>query len=215
MASRKVYLWLEFVSLFALIPLLLSFGYLPKWPVPFLIAVAMFAAYQLHQSNVFPNEWFTNWRDGRMHLPDVLLRTSLLVVLIGVAVWAWKPELLFSYVKQGPWLWLGLMIAYPILSVYPQELIFRAFFFHRYRPLFETQGMLIAASAVAFGFVHVIFGNWISVVLSTAGGVLFSVTYLRSRSLLLTSLEHALFGNFIFTIGLGQYFHHAGPLLGR
>ena len=215
MESRKGYLWLEFVSLFALLPLLLSFGYLPKWPVVFLIVVAAFAGYQLHQSKLFPNEWFINWAGGRDHLRDVLLRTSLLVAGIGAGVWFWKPELLFGYVRQAPWLWLGLMIAYPILSVYPQELIFRAFFFHRYRPLFETQRMLIAASAVAFGFVHVIFGNWISVVLSTMGGVLFSWTYLRSRSLLLTSLEHALFGNFIFTIGLGQYFHHAGPLLGR
>lgn len=215
MESRKGILWAELIGLFAAIPLLLSYGVLPKWPIPFLIAVALFAAYQLHQSKLFPNDWLTNWAAGRPHLRDVLLRTSLLAVMIATGVWLFAPELLFDYVLRSPWLWLGLMIAYPVLSVYPQELIFRAYFFHRYRELFESQRGMIAASALAFGFVHVIFGNWVSVLMSTAGGVLFSWTYLRSRSLLLTSLEHALFGNFIFTIGLGQYFHHAGPLLGR
>ena len=28
------------------------------------------------------------------------------------------------------------MIFYPLVSVYPQEIIFRSFFFHRYRDLF-------------------------------------------------------------------------------
>jgi uncharacterized protein len=64
------------------------------------------------------------------------------------------------------------------------------------------------ASALAFGFVHIIFGSWISVVLSTIGGLLFALTYMKSGSLLLTCIEHALFGDFIFTIGLGQFFYH-------
>jgi membrane protease YdiL (CAAX protease family) len=86
--------------------------------------------------------------------------------------------------------------------------MYRAFFFHRYRRLFGEGGRMVLASALAFGFVHIIFGHWISVVLSTAGGLLFAATYARSRSLLLTSLEHAFFGDLIFTIGLGQFFYH-------
>jgi uncharacterized protein len=50
------------------------------------------------------------------------------------------------------------------------------------------------------------------IAVSSLGGLLFSLTYQRSGSLLLTSIDHALFGNFIFTIGLGQFFHH-GPKL--
>jgi len=64
------------------------------------------------------------------------------------------------------------------------------------------------ASALAFGFVHIIFGNWISVGLSAVGGVLFAITYLQTGSLLAACVEHAIFGDFIFTIGLGEYFFH-------
>src|SRR5262249_60664800 len=97
---------------------------------------------------------------------------------------------------------------YPLFSVYPQELLFRAYFFRRYQGLFGTGAGLIAAAALAFSFVHIIFGNWISVALTLIGGVLFGMTYRQSGSLLLTSIEHAVFGNFLFTIGLGEYFYH-------
>ena len=44
--------------------------------------------------------------------------------------------------------------------------------------------------------------------LSGVGGVLFARTYLTSGSLAMAALEHALYGNFIFTIGLGEFFFH-------
>jgi membrane protease YdiL (CAAX protease family) len=100
------------------------------------------------------------------------------------------------------------MLLYPLLSVYPQEVIYRAFFFHRYQALFGSGGSILLASALAFGFVHIIFGNWLAVGLCVIGGFLFSFTYHQSGSFLLTCLDHAIFGTFIFTIGLGQFFYH-------
>jgi hypothetical protein len=102
--------------------------------------------------------------------------------------------------------WLLVMILYPLLSVYPQEIIFRTFLFHRYQNLFTSQRQLIWASAVSFGVAHIIFANWAALVLSTIGGLLFARTYARHRSLALVCFEHSLWGNFIFTIGLGWYF---------
>jgi uncharacterized protein len=58
----------------------------------------------------------------------------------------------------------------------------------------------------------VIFGNWIAVALCAIGGLLFAFTYQNSGSLLLTCIDHALFGNFLFTIGLGQFFYHGSHL---
>ena len=92
--------------------------------------------------------------------------------------------------------------------MYPQELVFRAFVLERYRPLFGSGRGIAAASAVAFGFVHVIFGNLLAVGLSLIGGWLFARRYQRTRSLLATSIEHALYGQLVFTIGLGAYFYH-------
>ena len=55
---------------------------------------------------------------------------------------------------------------------------------------------------------NVIFRNWLAVVLCLIGGFLFSLTYQASGSLLLACLDHAIFGNFQFTIGLGEFFYH-------
>jgi membrane protease YdiL (CAAX protease family) len=104
------------------------------------------------------------------------------------------------------------MLLYPLLSVYPQELLYRGFFFHRYAPLFGSGRGMLLASALSFGFVHIIFRNTLAVFLCVSGGLLFALTYNQSGSLLLACLEHALFGNFLFTIGLGQFFYHRSRL---
>lgn len=118
------------------------------------------------------------------------------------------PELLFSLIKLSPLLWLVVMIFYPLLSVYPQELIYRTFFFRRYEALVKNPRLLVALNALVFGYMHIIFHNWIAVALTTIGGVLFARVYMRSRSTLLVSLIHALYGSSIFTLGLGQFFYH-------
>jgi membrane protease YdiL (CAAX protease family) len=100
------------------------------------------------------------------------------------------------------------MVLYPALSVYPQELIFRSFLFHRYAPVFGEGVGLVAASAAAFGYVHIIFGSWFSVVASGIGGWIFATRYLRTQSLFTASAEHSVYGILVFTIGLGRYFYH-------
>jgi membrane protease YdiL (CAAX protease family) len=99
------------------------------------------------------------------------------------------------------------MILYPLLSVYPQELIFRPFLFHRYRDLFPEQWMMVLVSGLTFGLAHIFFENWIAPILSVIGGLLFARTYQKSNSTLQAALEHGLWGDLIFTIGLGWYFY--------
>ena len=101
------------------------------------------------------------------------------------------------------------MALYPILSVYPQAIIYRAFVFDRYRDLFGPPWAIVLASAVAFAYVHIIFQNRLAVVLTFFGGILFAVCYLQTGSLFVSSFEHALYGCSIFTIGLGRSFYHA------
>jgi|SRR5579862_7258076 len=206
--GRSAFLILELTVVFVLVPLLIYKRVLPNLPIPFLLVVAIVAFLRLRRDTQFDASRLWNAGAAWQHLGPVLLRDAALLVILGIAAWEWKPELLFSLVKRAPVLWAAIMVLYPVLSVYPQEILFRAYFLQRYAPLFGNGWLLIAASALAFGFVHMIFGNWISVVLSTIGGVLFALTYQQSSSLLLACIEHALFGNFIFTIGLGQFFYH-------
>ncbi len=95
-----------------------------------------------------------------------------------------------------------------MLSVYPQELIFRAFLMRRYAPIFGTGYRAAAASAAAFGFAHIIYGTVASVVITAVGGWLFARRYQRTRSLAVVWLEHALYGVLAFTVGLGDLFYH-------
>jgi membrane protease YdiL (CAAX protease family) len=118
-----------------------------------------------------------------------------------------SPERLFILVRERPQLWAAIMLFYPLLSVYPQEMLFRAFFFRRYGPLFGSERAAVVANALVFGWAHVFFPSpVIAVALTIVGGWLFAATYRRTGSLRLAWLEHALYGNLIFTVGLGEFF---------
>ncbi|WP_029605562.1 CPBP family glutamic-type intramembrane protease [Kozakia baliensis] len=145
--------------------------------------------------------------DKRRELRGVFQRFAILAPLITLAAWWAWPESFLSLPRHRPWFWLLIMLLYPLLSVWPQEMLYRAFLFTRYEPLFKRMPMLIAASATAFGFAHIIFLNWIAIFMTAIGGFLFARDYARHRSLQLTCLEHALYGCLIFTIGLGRFFY--------
>ncbi len=100
------------------------------------------------------------------------------------------------------------MVAYPVVSVYPQGLLYRAFFFERYGELFPGKWPMIVASAAAFAFLHIIFRNWLAVALTFAGGLLFASRYAETGSLAVSGFEHALYGCWLFTVGLGRHFYH-------
>ena len=121
-------------------------------------------------------------------------------------LWWIKPDAMFSLILQHPKIWLLVMIAYPIISVLPQEFIYRVFFFERYQPLFGSGVTMIVASASVFSLGHIVFHNWPAVILTFVGGCLFGRSYQRTASLLLVSIEHALYGCAVFTIGYGAYF---------
>jgi membrane protease YdiL (CAAX protease family) len=199
---------LEFSALFVVFPLLIYFRRIPNLPIPYLLVAATAVFFLLKHDSTFDSTQLFSWGDASAFLGALLLRDSICLAALALAVRALAPELLFSFVKKSPRLWALVMHLYPLLSVYPQELLYRAWFFHRYASLFGNGWGMLLASAIAFGFAHIIFRNNLAVCLCILGGFLFSLTYHQSGSLLLTCLDHTLFGNFLFTIGLGQFFYH-------
>ena len=198
-------LMLEFFGFFVVPPLLISLRIIPNLPIPYLLVAAVAGFLILRRNAVVRSATLFQWRGIWPQLVPVLLRDVILLILLGLAVRIFAPEFLFSLVRRQPLFWALIMLLYPLLSVYPQEFLYRAFFFQRYQPLFGSGRGMIAASSLAFSFVHIIFGNWLAVGLCCLGGLLFSLTYQRSGSLLLASIDHALFGNFIL-LGLGSFF---------
>ncbi len=174
-------------------------------PILLVCAAVTLAMLLLDRSFDRAQLWNAHMRTGRTRW--MLAQFALLALGIGILVAALAPERLFGLVKRDPGLWAVIMVAYPVFSVYPQEVIYRTFLFHRYRGVFRSEGAMIAASAIAFGFMHIIFRNWLAVAMTLIGGALFAMTYARTRSTLMASIEHALFGCFVFTIGLGRSFY--------
>lgn len=206
--AKPLYLTLEFLVLFVGLPLLIFYRALPNLPIPYLLVIALVGTLVLRYDQSFDFDRLLSTRGMGRYVPWLVLRDTAFMVLLGLAVRVFAPQLLFSLVKSSPGFWAIIMVLYPLVSVYPQELLYRVFFFHRYRLLFGSGKAMILASACAFGFAHVIFGNWLAIVLCAIGGLLFAITYHQSGSLLLACIDHALFGNFIFTIGLGRFFYH-------
>jgi hypothetical protein len=100
------------------------------------------------------------------------------------------------------------MMLYPLLSVVPQEFLFRIYFMQRYRPLFGEGALMLWVNALVFGWAHIFFLNPIAPLLSVIAGLLLADTWRRTRSLRAVWLEHALYGQIVFTCGLGWFFFH-------
>lgn len=101
--------------------------------------------------------------------------------------------------------WFIGAVVYTCLSAFPQEIIYRVFFFFRYKDIFP--GYLInIASIFSFSFLHIIYGNFIAMFLTLIGGYYFCKTFNQTGSLAIVGLEHSVYGYFLFTIGIGEAF---------
>jgi len=198
----------EFLVLFVVVPLGYRFSPRVISPLPVLWMAALYCYWQLRRDPTFSRSLLRNPQTAPPQLPSMLLCFMVCAALVWLAVRLLAPELLFGFVRSNPVFWALVMILYPVLSVYPQGLIYRSFVMHRYATLFPSGMLLIVVSAASFGFMHIIFRNPLAVVLTFAGGLLFAWRYKVTGSLFTSSLEHALYGCWLFTIGLGQYFYH-------
>jgi membrane protease YdiL (CAAX protease family) len=205
---QRMALIAEFLALFVALPLVYRFAPVRIPALPVLWVIAGYAWWQLVRDARFDRArmWNIGALPGRLGLILAIFAVVALVIWLGVRRFA--PELEWGFVRSNPGFWAIVMVAYPVLSVYPQGIIYRAFFFERYGAIFSSRWAMIVASAAAFAFMHLIFRNWLAVGLTFAGGLLFAWRYAESGSLATSSFEHALYGCWLFTVGLGQYFYH-------
>lgn len=138
-----------------------------------------------------------NWK-------DILLKFSFIITATTIFMLIEDPQHLFAVIKQKPLLWMGVSIGYSLFSVYPQELMYRTFFFHRYRDLVGNKYLFIFLNAALFSLAHLMFKNKLVILITFLGGILFAFSYNKSKSLLLVTLEHAIYGSWLFTVGMGE-----------
>ena len=145
----------EFAALFVAAPLatawLVHANALSPWQMP----TAFLTLLGLSILLLFLTPEFS-WRtlvrfglDGRWR--PALIFVGVTVGALTLLTQVLAPHALFRMPLHATELWTRIMIFYPIFSVIPQGIIYRALFFSRYRVLFPSEGVAIVAGAVIFG----------------------------------------------------------------
>jgi membrane protease YdiL (CAAX protease family) len=197
----------EMIVIFVGVPLVVSEVSLRHIKIVAMLAISIACLVLLLRDKTFDRKrlglnGFRNWR---------MLMLRFIIIACGLALYVTiaEPENVFVILRSNPALWALIMIIYPFFSAVPQEVIYRAFFFHRYGALFtEMKKLSVLTNAALFAFAHIFFKNWVAVIGAFAAGILWAMTYLGSRSLLVVSIEHALYGDLLFTLGIGYYFYN-------
>ncbi|WP_421920165.1 CPBP family intramembrane glutamic endopeptidase [Marinifilum sp.] len=202
---RRLYLWTEMLFLFIGLPLLYYFEMIPVHKAIPLVLVFLYCLYIVIKDKKFDREIFRIKRDYPWQ--DFLLKGSILLIITSIWVYVFRADVFFHLPRNNFWIWLAVIVTYPIWSAYTQEFIFRAFYYHRYKKLFSNPVVMLLVNALCFAMAHIIFRNWVALIFTFVGSLIFSYTYLRNKSLNAVFLEHSLYGNILFTNGLGIYFY--------
>jgi uncharacterized protein len=214
LVNSRVWLTIEMLLLYAAAPLAV-YRLLYDFHLPlFAIFPAIFAVF----ATILTLDPGFSWREALSRGVSLKALASIVLVfaITGpvLAFYAWQehPEGFLAFPRYAQGLWVMVMILYPLISVTTQEIMFRLFFFSRYGRLFGNRTeAAILVNAALFAFVHIIFRNEIAMVISFFGGLLFAWRYAQTRSYWAVVLEHTLYGNLLFTIGLGRYFYTGVP----
>lgn len=209
--NSKIFLLLEFIFIFLLLPLLLFLS--NSIPVlPILWIVALWCFFILKKEGNFPNEKFISFKGVKKTFLTIFSQFMIITIILVLFIILFMTDKTFFLIREKPFFWMIVMIIYPILSVYPQEIVYRMFFFYRYKQFFDNKNSFIYINAFLFAYMHIFFHNWMAVILTFAGGMIFAKLYERTNSLIIVTISHSLYGCMIFTVGLGEYFY-SGTLL--
>ncbi|MFA7237219.1 MAG: CPBP family intramembrane glutamic endopeptidase [Phycisphaeraceae bacterium] len=215
-SRNRVYLIVELFAVFVALPGLLALrqwlDLMPGLRIPLIPAIWLVAVcclgWLLRQRDFDRRNFGLGSDDNfRQYLPGVLIRFVILGSILALVVYRFQPDIWLSLPRRYPRLWLLILFAYPILSVYPQGIVWRAFILHRYRSLIPNPIVMLIVAGVLFSFGHIVLLNEVALAITLVGGLMFTRTYQRTGSLLLAGIEHALYGDLAFTLGLGAFLY--------
>ena len=202
----RIYLVIEFVLLFFGIP---TWIYLDQdfiHPIIIILPVLIFIFMLLRRTSDFKWGELIRWQVPR----KVILGNAVLIVFAALLmlgyVYFFHRENLFNLPRANIWLFLGLCLFYPVFSAFGEEIIYRTFLSRRYSGILAKEWHFVLASAITFSFMHIVYYDPVSMILTFMGGLYFARNYQITRSVLFTSVLHGIFGIMMFGVGLGQHF---------
>ncbi|MDO5980874.1 CPBP family intramembrane glutamic endopeptidase [Flavivirga spongiicola] len=200
--NTTIYKGIEFLIIFILLPISFAMTYSIKLKVSIGIIGFIYIIYILLRVEkkkfkiASGLKWHIFWK-------QTIFKLIVIAILTTLFVWLTDNELLFNVLLNKPKLWVFILFIYSFFSVYPQEIIYRTFYFQRYKGLFKNETLFVFVNAIIFSLGHVFFKNSLVLVLTFFGGLLFAMTYKKTQSTLLVSIEHAVYGCWLFTVGMG------------
>ncbi|WNL40003.1 CPBP family intramembrane glutamic endopeptidase [Halomonas sp. PAMB 3264] len=203
-SPSRLRLIVEMGTVFVAAPVLMAFIATPGQLFPSILPLLGLGLVLLHMTPDF--RWSSilhGWRETRIPL---IAAAGLATFIAGWAAIQWlQPWATFWLWREERSVFWGLLVAYPLLSALPQELIYRTLFFRRYAAILPTGRRSILLNATLFALAHVMFWNWVVLLVTFMGGLLFAVSY-RQRGLVEAWALHGLTGFLLFVTGVGWYF---------
>tara|TARA_R110001632_G_scaffold194439_5_gene315770 strand:- start:1912 stop:2550 length:639 start_codon:yes stop_codon:yes gene_type:complete len=199
----KTKLSIELILLFILVPLSLLLPYSFKIKGITVLVAFVYLLYILFTKTgiKFNLKKGINWSS---FIKTTAVKFIVVALLTAAYVYLVDPVKLFCVPRTDVKMFIIILALYTLLSVWPQELIYRTFFFARYGQFFRNKHLLIFVNAIIFSLAHLFFQNTLVTVLTFIGGLLFAYTFSKTKSTTLVSIEHALYGNWLFTVGMGE-----------
>ncbi|KGJ01992.1 CPBP family intramembrane glutamic endopeptidase [Paracoccus sphaerophysae] len=196
--------WAEFVALFVGAPLAMAL-FLPRG--------GLFPALALFTLGGVALIWWTgefDWRELRRGWSRIdWLRMAAFGLFVGATGYlvmaASQPGFVPNTSPQRLRFLAMLWLLYPILSALPQELIFRALYFHRYAALMGDARTARLVNAAIFSLAHLMYWSVVVAVMTFVGGWIFAKLY-QDKGFPAAWVAHAIAGNMLFTVGMGHYF---------
>lgn len=197
------YKFLELLIIFVLIPISFTFDYAPILKLVIGVLGFTYITYVLFKIEKIKvrieknSNWRAFWKSTSIKFLGIAIVTCFFV-------WFTDKESLFAVLLNKPKLWVLILLFYSLFSVYPQELLYRTFFFKRYKTLFKNEYVFIFINALLFSLAHLFFKNTLVLLLTFIGGILFAFTFKKTKSTFLVSIEHSIYGCWLFTVGMGN-----------
>ena len=201
--QSTTYRLIEFILLFVGIPISFALEF-PIWIKMILgllgFGYVVFVLLRIEKNQFKVSDclnWKQFWKRTLLKLIGIAIVTTLYMSIF-------DSSNLYGVIRNKPMLWGVILFIYSLFSVYPQELIYRTFFFQRYEGLFKSEVLFILINAALFSLAHLFFRNALVMLLTFLGGILFALTFKKTKSTLLVSIEHAIYGCWLFTVGMGE-----------
>ncbi|WP_284217703.1 CPBP family intramembrane glutamic endopeptidase [Agaribacter marinus] len=199
--------WLELFGLFFISPVIivLLIQDIDAWLMPMLGFMGVVCLSLLLVDKQFKRFRLWHTQNIKSHLRSSVRFFAPWACLLTLGIYFIFPDYFLALPIQNNSLWLITLLIYPLVSVIPQEIIFRTYFFHRYKNILPSKTGRLLVSSFCFGLAHIVYGNWIAVAVTWVGGLIFGYRYIQTRSTLVVIIEHSMWGSFLFTIGLGAF----------